>query len=102
LTYAESVLGISGIRIVEGSGISRQNRLPAKTMHLILDEFEPFRHLLPRDGRMLLKTGTLNGITTRAGYIETDHGELLRFVIFLNTPGKSAEPVLATLLEMSE
>jgi D-alanyl-D-alanine carboxypeptidase/D-alanyl-D-alanine-endopeptidase (penicillin-binding protein 4) len=40
------------------------------------------------------KTGTLYGINTRAGYIQGKSGHLYRFVVMINTPGKSTKPVM--------
>ncbi|OEU58509.1 MAG: hypothetical protein BAW33_01150 [Desulfobacterales bacterium C00003104] len=92
LDYADT-LGLSGIRVAEGSGISRQNRLSARDMLRILKEFEPCRRLLISRGLTYYKTGTLDGIQTRAGYMETDEGSSF-FVIFLNTPGGDADRLL--------
>lgn len=93
LDYADNVLGLSGIRLVEGSGISRQNRLSARDMLTILKKFEPYRKLLVKKDNIYYKTGTLSGIQTRAGYIETGD-TLFYFVVFLNTPGGNAEGLI--------
>ena len=91
---ADRQLNLGGIRMAEGSGISRTNRLSASQMARVLEAFAPYRFLLRRDGPELYKTGTLNGIRTRAGYLETTQGQLYTYVIFLNTPGKTIPPVL--------
>lgn len=98
LAYAGDVLGLEDIRIVEGSGISRQNRVSARDMIRILAAFKPYRHLMMHTGREYFKTGSLNGIRTRAGYIEGSEGGLYRFVVMMNTPGKLAERVARLLL----
>jgi D-alanyl-D-alanine carboxypeptidase/D-alanyl-D-alanine-endopeptidase (penicillin-binding protein 4) len=84
--YAKDVLRLNDIRIVEGSGISRQNRLSALDMLSILRAFEPYRDLLTRKGPLLYKTGTLKGLETRAGFIECGHGRPYCFVVFLKSP----------------
>ncbi|MBG7605278.1 MAG: D-alanyl-D-alanine carboxypeptidase, partial [Actinobacteria bacterium] len=84
--YAQNILGTSNMKIVEGSGISRDNRVTAAQMNLVLDTFEPYHTLLRREGRQYYKTGTLHGISTRAGFIQTKSGELYPFVVMLNTP----------------
>jgi D-alanyl-D-alanine carboxypeptidase/D-alanyl-D-alanine-endopeptidase (penicillin-binding protein 4) len=57
---------------------------------------------MPRNGRQLYKTGTLHGVHTRAGYIEDAKGELYSFVILINTPGKSPEPIMDIILKAIE
>jgi len=95
--YCREELGIEELQIVEGSGISRQNRISAETFARILDAFEPYYDLLPHQQNIYYKTGTLDGIRTRAGYINCQQKGLYRFVIFLNTPGKETGPVLDRL-----
>lgn len=68
--YAKDTLHLKDIQLVEGSGISRGNRLSAVDMLAILQAFQPYRHILTRDGDILYKSGTLRGLRTRAGYIE--------------------------------
>ena len=53
-------------------------------MLVILRAFRPYRHLLRISGEVLYKTGTLRGVRTRVGYIETARKEPFYFVIFLN------------------
>jgi serine-type D-Ala-D-Ala carboxypeptidase/endopeptidase (penicillin-binding protein 4) len=98
LTYAKNTLKIENPIIVEGSGISRKNRISAKSLYKILKVFEPYHSVMRRSGRMFYKTGTLKGINTRAGYVENHKGELYCFVVLLNTPGKSMKPIMDILL----
>jgi D-alanyl-D-alanine carboxypeptidase/D-alanyl-D-alanine-endopeptidase (penicillin-binding protein 4) len=100
LSYAREVLNLEGLTIVEGSGISRRNRINASHMHKILDRFAPYRHLMLRENNEFYKTGTLRGINTRAGYIQNKNGALYRYVVMINTPGKSAQPVIEGLLRI--
>ena len=82
--YAKNKLLLQNIKIVEGSGISRQNRISALEMLIILKQFKPYRYLLKKNDNMLYKTGSLKGIRTKVGYI----GEYPRgpyyFVVFFN------------------
>jgi len=80
-------IGLKGVKVVEGSGISRKNRVSAIDMLAILKRFKPYRHLLKRKGNVLFKTGSLKGIRTRAGYIEGNGRGPYYFVVFLNRPG---------------
>ena len=96
-TYASKVLGIRP-KIIEGSGICRQNLISVNMYLKMLKAFMPYHHLLEEKHGVFFKTGTLTGIQTRAGYITGKNGELYRFVIFINTPGKAVEPIFKRLI----
>ena len=82
--YAAKELGLEGAKIVEGSGISRKNRLSPLHMMTVLKHFRPYRRLLRKNGKVLYKTGSLRGIRALAGYVEGPAEEGPdRFVIFL-------------------
>ena len=98
ITYAKNNLKIDNINVVEGSGISRRNRISAKSLYKILKVFEPYHSLMHQKGKAFYKTGTLKGINTRAGYIVNAKGKLYCFVVLLNTPGKSMKPIMDILL----
>jgi D-alanyl-D-alanine carboxypeptidase/D-alanyl-D-alanine-endopeptidase (penicillin-binding protein 4) len=100
--YADQVLHMADLSIVEGSGISRENRVSARQLLVILDAFEPYRFLMRQQGREYYKTGTLYGIRTRAGFITGNEGGRYRYVVMMNTPGKSTGPVMLKLLEITE
>ncbi|MFW6082264.1 MAG: D-alanyl-D-alanine carboxypeptidase/D-alanyl-D-alanine-endopeptidase, partial [Desulfosalsimonas sp.] len=91
-SFAREKLGISP-QIVEGSGISRQNLMSAEMFVPLLEAFRPYYALLPEENGIYFKTGTLDGIRNRAGYIEVD-GKFYGFAVLINTPDKSAEPVV--------
>ena len=97
LHYAEEVLKMNGITIFEGSGISRKNRVSAAHMHRVLDTFAPYYLLMNRQNNEFYKTGTLYGISTRAGYIQGREGQLYRYVVMINTPGKSTAKIMRIL-----
>ena len=69
-------------------------------MDRVLQEFLPYHHLMRRQGREFYKTGTLSGISTRAGYIEAASGELYRYIILLNTSGETTGPIILRLLRI--
>jgi len=50
------------------------------------------------EGREFYKTGSLTGVKTRAGYIESQDGSLYRFVVMLNSGGKTTAPVMKEIL----
>ncbi len=92
--FLRKELRIETLQLAEGSGISRENRLSAIQLDQLLIRFYPYRQLMRRQGNELYKTGTLNGIRSRAGYIEDGKGGSYRFVVMINTPGKTADPVM--------
>jgi D-alanyl-D-alanine carboxypeptidase/D-alanyl-D-alanine-endopeptidase (penicillin-binding protein 4) len=96
--YAKKELRLKGIQIVEGSGISRENRLSALEMLTILKRFKPYRHLLNKKDQALYKTGSLQGVRTRAGYIERSDQELYYFVIFFNRAGADIEALMKCVM----
>jgi len=97
--YAEGVLQLEKFYLAEGSGISRDNRITARGMDRILESFEPYRYLMHREGRSHFKTGTLYGISTRAGYINSEDGSYYRFAVMINTRGRSTDRVMRELLK---
>ena len=102
VNFAAENLQVKELTIVEGSGISRKNRVSADQMLRVLAKFEPHRKLMRRQGREYYKTGTLHGINTRAGYIASGNGGSYRYVVMINTPGKSTKPVMHKLLKSLE
>ena len=85
--YAARELGLKDFRLVEGSGLSRKNRLTARDMLRILKKFKPYKDLMRRKGDEIYKTGSLRGIKTRAGYIEHDFEGAYYFAVFFNRSG---------------
>ena len=92
--YAHEELGLKHLELVEGSGISRRNRMTAEDLLRVLEVFSPYYDLLRKEGREYYKTGTLEGVRTRAGYLEGRDGRLYRFVVLRNTPGATTEAVM--------
>lgn len=98
--YLESPCHLTQVTLVEGSGLSRQNRISARNMDHLLKRFEPYRTLMRENDRTFYKTGTLNGISTRVGYIKGKEEHIYRFVVFCNSPGKSSENITQKLLNL--
>ena len=82
--------------LVEGSGISRKNRLTPDAIWQLLKAFAPHQDLLQGDNDILLKTGTLSGVYTMAGYLPGTNP--LFFVILLNQPQNTRDKILKILL----
>ena len=102
LAYAARELAIDDLEIAEGSGIYRRNKVSARQMMRVLEVFEPNYVLLRQKGRDFYKTGTLNSINTRAGYIASNNGARYRYVVMVNTPGKNTRRIMHQLLKTLE
>ncbi len=94
--YREELKILSG-RIVEASGISRENRITARAMLTILQRYEPYHTLMRREGRQFYKTGHLKGIRSRAGFLTSADGRHYRFVVIINTPGKTTQGLMKVI-----
>jgi LysM repeat protein len=106
----EKPVDFSGLHIVDGSGLSPENRVTARvTIHLLdlmtrTEVADVFRESLPmaaspRGGAHSLrnrmggtpaannlraKTGTISNVSSLSGYVEAANGELLAFSIYVN------------------
>jgi D-alanyl-D-alanine carboxypeptidase/D-alanyl-D-alanine-endopeptidase (penicillin-binding protein 4) len=95
--FYHTTLGVTSGKIVEASGISRHNRITASAMMTIVSHFAPHHALMRRKGRQYYKTGHLKGIRTRAGFFTSRNGGLYRFVVMMNTPGKTPHTIMEIL-----
>ena len=84
------------ITIVEGSGLSRRDRITPAAMLAVLDSFKPYSNLLKTRDGVPLKTGSLAGVHCYAGYLPRGR-ELDPFVILLNQRDNTRDPLLARL-----
>lgn len=85
----------------EGAGLSRNNRIAANQMLQILQQFMPYRQLLPQiEPGVFAKSGTLQGVTTLAGYLYKD-GQWWPFVLMVNqsTPWKYRNHLIRDIYE---
>ena len=75
-----------GFHIQEGAGLSRKNRVTAVQFIELLQEFVPYRKLLPAEiSGIHAKTGTLRNVSCYAGFIGSHQGPA-PFVLFINSP----------------
>ncbi len=103
-------LNNENIKIVDGSGVSKNNLITADFMSDFLivqsqkEDFDKYKELFPTPGegtlqnRMLYfkdnlraKTGTLSDISALAGYITTQKGRTVAFDIMINDPKSSPD-----------
>lgn len=75
---------VNTIRLVEGSGISRENQFTADGLAKLLHLFGPHANLLRKTkAGSRYKTGSLSDVRTLAGYAKTSNHGMVRFVVSL-------------------
>lgn len=68
----------------DGAGLSRKNRLSPYQLVDLLRDFKQWRHLLPEiETNVFAKSGTLNKVSTLAGYIKKN-GQYKPFALMMN------------------
>jgi len=97
--FSRQHLKFDQLTISEGSGLSRFNRISPEQMLKILIEFMSFHSLLNNQGNDFFKTGTLNGVKTRAGYIIGKDKRLYPYVIMVNQENKGYESIRKDLID---
>jgi len=81
---------------VEGSGLSRKNRISPAGLLKAVEHFRPYAGLLNSRGKNLIKSGTLSDVFCYAGYL-VHHNKALSFVIMLNQQENNREQLLTAL-----
>lgn len=82
--------------MLEGSGLSREQRSSAAGMMHILEAFKPYADLLPEADGVLRKSGTLTGVYNFAGYLPGPDG-LYPFVILTSQAANNRAEILQLL-----
>ncbi len=103
-----SHLGIekSAINIVDGSGLSPQNRVTADALVKVLQYakarpwFPAFYDALPQFNGMKMKSGSINGVRAYAGYHKAANGKEYSFAIIVNNFNGSASTVIAKMFSV--
>lgn len=96
--YLAEKLGLDSknITVEEGSGLSRKNRATAQAMLVILENFKPYSRLLPLENGRRIKSGTLTGVYSYAGYLPGRKGPD-GFVLILNQRANNRNQLLKLL-----
>jgi D-alanyl-D-alanine carboxypeptidase/D-alanyl-D-alanine-endopeptidase (penicillin-binding protein 4) len=104
-TLEEAGLDLAGTNFVDGSGLSGTNLLSCALLIATLEDAQAAPTLkegmavagetgtlarsfvgTPAQGRLRAKTGSLNDVTSLAGYVDNDTGDELVFALVLNRP----------------
>lgn len=91
----------SEFTIIEGSGLSPQNRVTPAAMIVLLEAFKPYAHLLSKTEGVSLKSGTLTGVYNYAGYFNAD-SKRDPFVLLLNQEQNKRTILLNYLAELHQ
>jgi serine-type D-Ala-D-Ala carboxypeptidase/endopeptidase (penicillin-binding protein 4) len=96
--FAEKSLKLHSnqITVVEGSGLSRKNRMSPAALVAILRSFRPYSVLLNKKHDVLLKSGTMENVYCYAGYFP-EKNTLIPFAILLNQAKNNRTKVLKVL-----
>lgn len=95
---------VDGVTVADGSGLSRENRVPCSVFASVLERLaEVFPGLFPvagetgtlrqifdgesLEGRLVGKTGTLSGVKALIGYVPVDGAGAVRFTLVMNSAG---------------
>ncbi len=97
-SYIKEELKLPGTELlmIEGSGLSRRNRITPRAMITVLQKFAPYKELLPVKNGIPLKSGTLTGVYCYAGYQPQQQDA--PFVILLNQPQNNRDEILKILM----
>lgn len=96
--FLTSQIGIDkkDFNLTEGSGLARSNKITGSAMLKIMKYFKPHTNLLPKKKGSWIKSGTMTGVYTYAGYINNKSGPR-PFVIILNQRSNTRNNILDSL-----
>lgn len=94
------------LHIIDGSGLSPQNRVTAKSLVQALQFavekkwYKSFYDALPLYNGMKMKSGTISGCKAFAGYHTTKEGKKYSFAIILNNYGVNGDNILPKIFKV--
>lgn len=109
---------MSGVAIVDGSGLARENKMTCAAMMALLDRFRIDSPLVaamavagrtgtladdfigdPLEARLIGKTGSLTGVKALVGYVPVDGVGTIRFAVMLEGNGVDQEGTFRPIWE---
>ncbi len=88
------------IKIIDGAGLSIENSINCLTMIAVLQKFRKYAHLLPFKQNIPLKSGTMTGVYSYAGFLGKNE-DAPAFVLMLNQEENNRDLLLEKLLRQS-
>jgi D-alanyl-D-alanine carboxypeptidase/D-alanyl-D-alanine-endopeptidase (penicillin-binding protein 4) len=87
-----SIRGIDkrALNILDGSGLSPANRITASSLTTVLQYakkqkwFSSFYNALPEINRIKMKSGSIGGVSSYAGYVKSKNGTEYTFAFIIN------------------
>ena len=111
---------MDGLALIDGSGLSYENKVTCSAFLAVLERFSVGDPLLdqlavagisgtlakyfvnsPVQGRLFAKTGSLSGVKALVGYVAAPNGATIRFVMLLAAAGVDDEAVFVPLWEQT-
>jgi D-alanyl-D-alanine carboxypeptidase/D-alanyl-D-alanine-endopeptidase (penicillin-binding protein 4) len=96
----------SALNIIDGSGLSPQNRVTAEAMVIALQYaatrpwFHSFYAALPEINGMKMKSGYISGVRSYAGYQSASNGQSYIFAIMVNNFDDSSSNLMKKIWEL--
>ena len=98
--YVQNVLKLDDIRVTEGSGISYANKVSARQMIVVVEQFKPYKNLLKEvQEKVFAKSGGLKTVNSLVGFIDSPRNGELKFAIILNQSTNNKPQLLKIITE---
>ncbi|BHH84005.1 D-alanyl-D-alanine carboxypeptidase/D-alanyl-D-alanine endopeptidase [Desulforhopalus sp. 52FAK] len=82
--------------IYDGAGLSRKNQISARGLVRVLENFAPYKNILPQKNGLYVKSGTLDGVYCYGGYLKINNHSV-PFAILLNQQRNTRDDLLQQL-----
>jgi D-alanyl-D-alanine carboxypeptidase/D-alanyl-D-alanine-endopeptidase (penicillin-binding protein 4) len=84
------------ITIIDGAGLAQENSVNCRTMIAVLQKFRKYADMLPLKKNIPLKSGTMTGVYSYAGYL-SKRSDAPAFVLILNQKENNRDALLNQL-----
>lgn len=104
--FATSGISKSSLGVIDGSGLSPQNRVTAGALAQVLQWaknkpwFSSFYHSLPEYNGMKMKSGSIGGVRSFAGYHKATDGQEYTFSIIVNNYDGSPTEIVRKIYKL--